>query len=82
MVLQDPECLVHLLDLGFSSLKTWCWEYKAGQKAGPSAPVPPPTVTSHSSIPAWRNPWTEEPGWLKSIGSKRVGHNGARLPRK
>jgi len=26
---------------------------------------------------AWEIPWTEEPGWLESIGSQRVGHNWA-----
>ena len=29
----------------------------------------------HSIIPAWRNPWTEEPGGLQSMDSQRVGHN-------
>ena len=29
----------------------------------------------HSSILAWRIPWTEEPGGLQSIGSQRVRHN-------
>ena len=29
----------------------------------------------HSSIPAWRIPWTEEPGGLQTMGSQRVGHN-------
>ena len=29
----------------------------------------------HSSILAWKIPWTEEPGGLKSMGSQRVGHN-------
>ena len=29
----------------------------------------------HSSILAWRIPWTEEPGGLESIGSPRVGHS-------
>ena len=28
----------------------------------------------HSSILAWRIPWTEKPGWLQSVGSPRVGH--------
>ena len=28
----------------------------------------------YSGILAWRIPWTEEPGWLQSIGSQRVGH--------
>ena len=31
------------------------------------------SVATHSSIPAWRIPWTEETGRLQSIGS--VGHN-------
>ena len=36
-------------------------------------------ITTHSSILAWRNPWTEEPGWLLSMGSHRVGHNWSDL---
>ena len=32
-------------------------------------------VTTHSSILAWRIPWTEEPGGPQSIGLQRVGHN-------
>ena len=32
-------------------------------------------MASHSSILAWRIPWTEEPGGLQSIGSQRVRHN-------
>ena len=32
-------------------------------------------VTIHSSMLAWRIPWTEEPGGLQSIGSQRVGHD-------
>ena len=30
---------------------------------------------AHSSILAWRIPWTKEPGRLQSIGSQRVRHN-------
>ena len=29
----------------------------------------------HSSILAWRIPWTEEPGGLESMGSQKVGHD-------
>ena len=29
----------------------------------------------HCSILAWRIPWTEELGWLQSMGSKIVEHN-------
>ena len=31
-------------------------------------------MATHSSILAWRIPWTEEPGGLQSMGSQRVGH--------
>ena len=34
-------------------------------------------MASHSSIPAWRIPWTEEPGGLQSMGSQRVRHDSA-----
>ena len=32
-------------------------------------------VAIHSSILAWKIPWTEEPGKLQSMGSQRVGHD-------
>ena len=32
-------------------------------------------MATHSSILAWKIPWTEEPGGLQSIGSQRVGHD-------
>ena len=32
-------------------------------------------MATHSSILAWRIPWTEEPGRLQSIGSHRVRHS-------
>ena len=32
-------------------------------------------TATHSSVLAWRIPWTEEPGGLWSIGSQRVGHD-------
>ena len=35
------------------------------------------TMATHSSILAWKNPWTEEPGGLQSMGSLRVGHDWA-----
>ena len=34
-------------------------------------------MTTHSSILVWKIPWTEEPGRLQSMGSKRVRHDGA-----
>ena len=32
-------------------------------------------MATHSTLLAWRIPWTEEPGRLQSMGSQRVGHN-------
>ena len=40
------------------------WEYPLEEGMAP-----------HSSILAWRIPWTEEPGEIQPIGSQRVGHD-------
>ena len=37
------------------------------------------SMAIHSSILAWRIPWTEEPGGIQSMGSQRVGHNWSEL---
>ena len=34
-------------------------------------------MATHSSILAWKIPWTEEPGRLQSMGLQRVGHDWA-----
>ena len=36
-------------------------------------------MATHSSILAWKIPWTEEPGGLQTIGSQRVRHNSSDL---
>ena len=36
-------------------------------------------MAAHSSILAWRIPWTEEPGGLQSMGSRRVRHDWSDL---
>ena len=41
---------------------------------GQEDPLEKGTAT-HSSIPAWRILWTEEPGRLQSMGLQRVGHD-------
>ena len=48
--------------------KTWI------QSLGQGDPLEKEMAT-HSSILAWRIPWTEEPGRLQSMGLQRVGHN-------
>ena len=45
------------------------WVRSLGQKE------PEKEMATHSSILAWRIPWTEEPGGLQSTGSQRVGHD-------
>ena len=32
-------------------------------------------MATHPSILAWEIQWTEEPDWLQSMGSQRVGHD-------
>ena len=32
-------------------------------------------MATHSSILAWRIPWTEDPGGLQSMGFQKVGHS-------
>ena len=34
-------------------------------------------MATHSRTLAWKIPWTEEPGRLRSMGSQRVRHDGA-----
>ena len=38
-------------------------------------------MATHSTILARRIPWTEEPGWLQSLGSQRVRHDGVTIIR-
>ena len=37
-------------------------------------------MPAHSSILAWKIPWTEDPGRLQSMGWQRVGHNNSMVP--
>ena len=32
-------------------------------------------MATHSTILAWKIPWTEEPGGLQSMGLQRLGHD-------
>ena len=36
---------------------------------------PEERMATHSGILAWRTPWTEEPGEIRSMGSQRVRHD-------
>ena len=50
------------------------------QSLGGGDPLEEGTAT-HSSVLAWRIPWTEEPGGLQSMGSQRVRHDRSDLAR-
>ena len=50
--------------------ETWVWFL------GQEDPLEKEMAT-HSSIPAWEIPWTEEPGGLQSVGLQRVRHDSA-----
>ena len=45
-----------------------------GQSLGQEDPLEK-GMASHSSILAWRIPWTEEPVRLQSVGFQRIGHD-------
>ena len=49
-----------------------------GLISGPKDPLKEGMET-HSTIFAWKIPWTEEPGVLLPIGSQRVGHDWSEL---
>ena len=57
-------------NLGLISGDIWVWSlgWAGSEEKG---------MAAHSSILAWRIPWTEESGRLQSMGSQRVEHNWA-----
>ena len=61
---------VKLYFLGFQNH----WMREAGSIPGREDPLEEGKAT-HSSILAWKIPWTEKPGRLQSMGSQRVGHD-------
>ena len=50
-------------------------EEKDLQKINPKPLRKQKEMATHSSNPAWRIPWMQEPDRLQSIGSQRVGHD-------
>ena len=57
------------------------WRVESASNAGDPSLIPgwedplKKETTTHSSILAWKIPWTEEPGGLQFTGSQRVGQN-------
>ena len=68
------------LSLPITSSKKW-HAISRGQSVVKNPPAmgqedpPEEGMTTHSSIPARRIPWTEELGGLRSTGSRKVGHD-------
>ena len=70
-----------------SNMQKWLPQWLSGKestclctrhKFDPGLKDPPEKeMATHSSIFAWKIPWTEEPGKLQSMGSQRVRHNWA-----
>ena len=61
LVVKEPACQCRRQDM---------WVWSLGREDALEK-----EMATHSSILAWRTPWTEEPGELQSIGSQRVGHD-------
>ena len=63
-----------------SSSSLWTWQETWFLSLGLEDPLEK-EMTTHSSIPAWKIPWTEEPGVLRSTGlqesntTKRINHH-------
>ena len=59
---------------------SWIWGFMSSINFGRFSPIfkqLEEEMATHSSILAWRIPWTEEPGGLQSTGSQRVRHDRA-----
>ena len=77
-----------LAQVCFSNMALYCQGFPGGSDSKESAcnardldlipgsgRSPGEGMATHSSILAWRIPWTEEPGGLQSMGSQRVRHD-------
>ena len=69
------EALVWSLAQGDICLPWWLRCKESAHSAGDLGGEDPPEkeMATHSSILAWKIPWTEKPGGLQSMGSQRVG---------
>ena len=67
---QNPSWMAQMLKNLPAVQETWVW---CLSRENPLEKA----MATHSSVLAWRIPWTEEPGGLQSIESQRVVHNWA-----
>ena len=68
MVLKGASLVAQMVKNLSAVLKTWV------QSLGQEDPLDEEMAT-HSTVLAWRSPWTEEPGKLQSMGLHRVRHD-------
>ena len=74
-----PNCRAPQVVLVVQNLPANAEDLKDDSLISESGRSPGEGTATHSSILAWRIPWTEELGGLQSIGSQRVGHNWSDL---
>ena len=76
-ILQLPSPTTQKQLRAFLGLTEYCriWMSNYGLIAQPLYKSLEKAMASHSSTLAWKIPWTEEPGRLQSMGSRRVGHD-------
>ena len=66
---------------GLFGLSRWFIDRESAGQAGDVGSIPgsedpvEEEMTTHSSILAWKVPWTEKPGGLQSMWSQRVGYD-------
>ena len=73
---------VNMQEVGDSQVAQWVKNLPAMQETeemgvrslGQEDPLEE-SLATHSNILAWRIPWTEKPGSVQSMGSRKVGHN-------
>ena len=74
----NVEIVVDFIFLGFpggSEVKASACNVKHLDSIPELGRSPGEEMATHSSILAWRIPWTEEPGGLQSTRAQRVGHD-------
>ena len=57
----------------YGVVQSWTWLKQLSSSS--ISTFPEKATAPHSSTLAWKIPWTEEPGGLQSMGSRRVGHD-------
>ena len=68
---------LHFKAVCYTAVNNWPRNWYQRDTVRKNCISPCKEMTTHSSILAWRIPWTEEPGGLQSTGSQKVGHDWA-----